>query len=108
MSDAEQLGPAGQDRSPGARFHRRLDPMLLVAGGVAVGILVAALHHPQPGMYVVAGALGLGAVLRLVLRPHNAGSLVIRSRHVDVALLALLAVSVGVIAAVTPFPAGRG
>ena len=50
--------------------------------------------------------LALGAVLRLVLRPRQAGSLVVRSRQVDVLMLTGLAVAVGVMAAVTPFPSG--
>ena len=87
--------------------RRRPDPMLAVIVGVAVGVVIAAMRHPQPGMFVVAAALALGAVLRLVLRPHEAGSLVVRSRQVDVLVLLTLAVAIGVIAAVTPFPAGR-
>jgi hypothetical protein len=46
--------------------------------------------------------------LRLVLRPRQAGSLVVRSRQVDVVILGGLAVAVGVMAAVTPFPSGSG
>lgn len=88
-------------------MRRRADPLLAVIVGVAAGVLLAAFRHPQPGMYVVAAALGLGAVLRLVLRPHDAGSLVVRSRQLDVLVLMTLAVATGVIAAVTPFPAGR-
>ena len=87
--------------------RRRPDPLLGVILGVAVGVVLAAIRHPQPGMYVVAGALGLGGVLRLVLRPRDAGSLVVRSRQLDVLVLLTLAVAIGVIAAVTPFPAGR-
>jgi hypothetical protein len=82
---------------------RRLDPLLGVLAAVAVGIALAAAHHAQPGMYVVAGALALGAVLRLVLRPRAAGSLVVRSRRVDVATLVVLAVAVASITAATPF-----
>lgn len=81
--------------------------MLGVILGVAAGVAIAAARHPQPGMYVVAAALGLGAVLRLFLRPRAAGSLVVRSRQLDVLVLATLAIAIGVIAAVTPFPAGR-
>jgi len=87
--------------------RRPPDPLLGVLSGVAVGVLVAALHHPQPGMFVVAAALAAGAVFRLLLKPRDAGSLVVRSRQVDVLTLAVLAVTVGVIAAVTPFPGGR-
>jgi hypothetical protein len=46
-------------------------------------------------------------VLRLVLRPRAAGSLVVRSRQLDVLVLMTLAITTGVLAAVTPFPAGR-
>jgi hypothetical protein len=75
--------------------------------GVAAGVVIAAARHPQPGMFVVAAALAVGAVLRLVLRPRAAGSLVVRSRQLDVLVLVTLAITIGVLAAVTPFPAGR-
>ena len=87
--------------------RRRLDPIIFVLLGVVVGAVVATLRHPQPGMFIVAGTLAVAAVLRLLLRPRDAGSLVVRSRHIDVLLLALLAVVIGTLAAVTPFPAGR-
>ena len=88
-------------------LRRRRDPLVAVIAGVALGVVLAAAKHPQPGMFVVAGALAVGAVLRVVLRPRSAGSLVVRSRQLDVLLLVTLAVAIGVIAAVTPFPAGR-
>jgi uncharacterized membrane protein YccC len=101
----EEPNPPGADLATPAR--RRVDPLLLVLAGVAVGVTMAATHHPQPGMFVVASAFALGAVLRLVLRPRAAGSLVVRSRQVDVLVLVTLAVTIGVIAVVTPFPAGN-
>jgi hypothetical protein len=85
--------------------RRRVDPLVLVLAGVVVGIVVAVLRRPQPGMLVIAGTLAVAAVLRLVLRPRAAGSLVVRSRQVDVVVLAVLAAAVGVLALVTPFPA---
>jgi hypothetical protein len=87
--------------------RRRIDPMFAVIAGVAAGVVIAAARHPQPGMYVIAVALATGALLRLVLRPRSAGSLVVRSRQLDVLVLLTLAVAIGVIAAVTPFPPGR-
>jgi hypothetical protein len=81
--------------------------MFAVIAGVAVGVVIAAARHPQPGMYVIAVALAAGALLRLVLRPRSAGSLVVRSRQLDVLVLLTLAIAIGVIAAVTPFPPGR-
>jgi hypothetical protein len=88
--------------------RRRIDPLLAVVLGVGVGIVVAALRQPQVGMFLMSGALAVGAVLRLVLRPRQAGSLVVRSRQVDVAVLAGLAIALGVLAAVTPFPSDGG
>lgn len=86
--------------------RRRNDPLALVVATVAVGVLIAALHHPRSGMWVAAGGLAGGAALRIVLSPRNAGSLVVRSRRMDVVVLAGLAVALAVLAAVTPFPAG--
>ena len=85
--------------------HRRLDPLWPVVLVVGAGIVLVALHRLRPGMYVVAAGLAAGAALRLVLRPRAAGSLVVRGRHVDVAVLALLAVGIAVLAAVTPLRA---
>jgi hypothetical protein len=87
--------------------RRRPDPLIGVVLGVAAGVVIAAARHPQPGMFVVSAAFAVGAVMRLVLRPRAAGSLVVRSRQLDVLVLVTLAITIGVIAAVTPFPAGR-
>lgn len=88
--------------------RRRFDPLAVIAAAVAVGVLIAALHHPRTGMFVACGALGAGGVLRLVLSPRNAGLLVVRKRRVDVVVMLGLALALGVLAAVTPFPAGQG
>ncbi|HEU5033751.1 MAG TPA: DUF3017 domain-containing protein [Mycobacteriales bacterium] len=108
MTEAPEQPPGSSEVAAPAPTRRRLDPLLVVLTGVAAGVLVAALHRPEPGMFVIAGSLALGAVLRLVLRPRAAGSLVVRSRHVDVLALTVIAVAVAVLAAVTPFPPGRG
>lgn len=89
-----------------APTRRRIDPLAPVAIVVAVGIGIAALRHPRVGMYVAAGGLAAAALLRLVLRERDAGSLVVRIRRIDVVVLAGLAIALGVLAAVTPFPAG--
>lgn len=88
--------------------HRRVDPLLLVILGVAAGIIIAAVHRPEAGTWVVCGSLTVAALLRLVLLPRDAGLLVVRSRRVDVLTLAGLAAAVGVLAAVTPFPTSGG
>lgn len=88
--------------------RRRVDPLLLVVAVVAIGLIVAGVHQPQVGMWIVCGALAVAAVLRLVLRERDAGSLVVRIRRLDVLVLAGLAIALGVFAAVTPFPTGSG
>jgi hypothetical protein len=94
--------------TPDPAARRRPDPLLVVVITVAVGVLFAAVHHARTGMWVAAAGLAAGALLRLVLSPRNAGSLVVRKRRLDVFVLAGLAVALGVMAAVTPFPAGQG
>jgi hypothetical protein len=65
-------------------------------------------HHPQAGMFVVAGSFGAAALLRLVLRAQAAGFLVVRNRRIDVGVLAAFGAAIAVLAAVTPFPSGHG
>jgi hypothetical protein len=91
-----------------ASSRRRIDPLAPVSLVVAAGIGITALHHPRVGMWVAAGGLAVAAVLRLVLRERNAGSLVVRIRRIDVVVLAGLAIALGVLATVTPFPSGTG
>jgi Protein of unknown function (DUF3017) len=85
-----------------------VDALTVVVGVVALGVLIAALHHARIGMFVACGGLVLGALLRLILSPRNAGSLVVRRRRVDVVVLAGLALVLGIFAAITPFPHGQG
>lgn len=83
---------------------RRADPLLLILAGLAAGVAVVVAHHPRTGLFVCAGSVGIGALLRTVLRPRDAGGLVVRSRRVDVVALAGVAVAIAIIAAITPFP----
>jgi hypothetical protein len=103
--EPEIVQPAGM---PAQSAVRRIDPLAVVVATVAVGVLIAALHHPRTGMYVACGGLALGGLLRIVLSPRNAGLLVVRKRRMDVVVLLGLALALGVLAAVTPFPAGSG
>jgi hypothetical protein len=100
--DAQPVGTSSPPRS------RPRDPLAFVVATAAIGVLIAALHHPRTGMFVVCGALAAGGLLRLLLSPRNAGLLVVRKRRVDVVVLLGLALALGVLAAVTPFPAGQG
>jgi hypothetical protein len=90
------------------RPPRHGDPLLAVVVVVAAGIATLTLHRLRAGMYVIAAGLAVAAVLRLLLRPRAASSLVVRSRQADVVVLAALAVGIAVLAAVTPLSGGAG
>ena len=90
------------------RVRRSPDPLLLVLGGVGAGIGLVVDRQIRVGLYVCAVSLIVAALLRLALRPRAAGNLVVRSRHVDVAVLLAAAIAVAVLAAVTPFPHSSG
>jgi hypothetical protein len=90
------------------RPRRRPDPLIGVTLLVVAGLVVAGFHQPQVGVWIICAALAAGAVLRLVLRERDAGSLVVRIRRLDVVIMAGLAVTLGILAAVTPFPSGKG
>src|SRR5436309_2223310 len=71
-------GRSVSDPAPPARHG---DPLLAVVVIVGAGIATLTLHRLRAGMYVIAAGLAVAAVLRLLLRPRAASSLVVRSRH---------------------------
>ncbi|MDQ1746748.1 MAG: hypothetical protein QOD07_1011 [Frankiaceae bacterium] len=95
-SDPSPVDPGPVRRSP--------DPLLLVLAGIAAGVGLIVDREVQTGLYACAATLLVAALLRLALRPRAAGNLVVRSRHVDVAVLLAAAAAIAVLAAVTPFP----
>ncbi len=78
--------------------------MLLLAGlGLVIINYRTGMGYPwRRGLFVMATGPLLGALLRLVLPPRQAGMLVVRSRGVDVALLAGLGLALLLLAAVVP------
>ena len=84
------------------RLANELPAVTVVATGVAGIVYAAAFHHWRRGLYVVAVALLLGAVLRLVLPTRRTGSLVVRSRAVDVLTLTVFAAGVAFLARAVP------
>jgi hypothetical protein len=77
--------------------------LAVLAVGLAGVVVATALHHWRAGLYVVAAALLLGAVLRLVLPARQVGSLAVRAKPVDVATLLVLGVALALLAgAVAP------
>ena len=77
-------------------------PLLAVLVAVALGLLVVAVDHWRLGLVIIGLALLGGAVLRLLLPVRRAGFLAVRSRPVDVVLLAGTGLALAVIALMIP------
>jgi hypothetical protein len=63
-------------------------PLLAVLVAVGVGLLLVTVDHWRKGLIVVGLALVGGALLRLLLPERRVGFLAVRSRPIDVALMA--------------------
>jgi len=73
---------------------------------VVGGLLVVAAGRFRSGAVVMAVGVSLALVLRLLLPHARAGMLAVRSKGVDIAVLATLAVATGVLALWVPPPSG--
>ena len=78
-------------------------PLLVVLLAVGTGLLMVSIEHWRRGLIVVGMALVGGGLLRLLLPLRRVGFLAVRSRAVDVVLLA--GVGVVLIAFVLAIPA---
>jgi hypothetical protein len=79
-------------------------PYLFVLSGVAAGLTLVAMRHPKRGSVLVAAAVLLGALARLVLPESQVGLLATRKRWTDVLILVVFAIGIAVIAYVVPPP----
>jgi hypothetical protein len=77
-------------------------PLLLVLVGVAVGLVMVAFEHWRRGLVVVGVALVCGGLMRLLLPVRRVGFLAVRSRPVDVVLLAGVGVALAAFALAIP------
>lgn len=77
-------------------------PLLVVLAAVGVGAGYAVFGHWRRAALMVAGALLLAAVLRLVLPREMGGLLVVRRRWIDVTILAVLGIATAVVALAVP------
>jgi hypothetical protein len=79
-------------------------PLLAVLVVVGVGLVVVAFDHWRKGVVIMGVALIGAALLRLLLPVRRVGFLAVRSRPVDVVLLAVTGLAVIVIVLTIPFP----
>jgi hypothetical protein len=79
-------------------------PLLAVLVVVGIGLVVVAFDHWRKGVVIMGVALMGAALLRLLLPVRRVGFLAVRSRPVDVVLLAVTGLAVTVIVLTIPFP----
>jgi len=77
-------------------------PLLAVLVAVGVGLLVLTVGHWRTGMVIIGLALIGAAVLRLLLPVRRVGFLAVRSRPVDVVLMAGAGLALTVVALTIP------
>lgn len=76
--------------------------LMLVLVAVAIGVGFAVTEYWRRAALMFAGAMMLGAGLRLVLPRRLAGLLVVRRRSIDVTVMALIGIAITVAAFVVP------
>ena len=79
-------------------------PLLAVLVVVGIGLLVLTFDHWRTGIVIIGLALIGAAVLRMFLPVRRVGFLAVRSRAVDVVLLAGTGLVLTVIVLLIPFP----
>lgn len=77
-------------------------PLGIVTLGLIGSLVVVAADDFRRGALLFAGFVLLGAAFRLVLPSRRAGLLVLRGRTVDVSMMALLGLSIAVLAIIVP------
>jgi hypothetical protein len=78
----------------------------VVLAVLVTGLVTVMLHHFRRGGDLVGLSLVIAAALRLVLSPRRAGLLVVRSRALDVAVLAVLGIGIMALTQIVPVPKG--
>lgn len=83
---------------------RKQWPIAVVLAVVAAGLVVVAVGHFRRGTVLLSFGITLALFLRLLLSQDDAGMLAVRSKRVDVLVLAVLAVGTSVLALWVPPP----
>ncbi|GAA2085855.1 DUF3017 domain-containing protein [Actinomadura alba] len=96
-----RTGPKARGGAP--RWLGQL-PYLFVLSGTFAGLALVAMRHPKRGSVLVAAAVLLGALARLVLPESQVGLLATRKRWTDVLILVVFAIGIAVTAYVVPPP----
>ncbi len=89
-------------RLPRSRFREW--PISLVMLGIGLSMIFVATDHFRRGSLVLAVSVVLATFFRLFLPENQAGMLAVRSKGVDVAVLAVLGVGLTIFALWVPAP----
>jgi hypothetical protein len=105
-SQPGQIQQTGQEAAHGAALKFRQLPYLAVLFCLVVGLVLIwqGVHLVQSGTLVLAGALLIAALARLILPERRAGMLSSRRRSVDVAIFGVLGIGLLVAGIVVPAP----
>jgi len=79
-------------------------PITLVLIGVGVAMLTIGLDYFRRGCVILSASVLLAAFLRLMLPDSEAGMLAVRSRKIDVAILAVLGIGLSIFTFWVPAP----
>jgi hypothetical protein len=79
-------------------------PITVVLVGVVAALLLVAFNSFRLGAVLLAASVLLAAFLRLLLPDEDAGLLVVRTKRIDVGLLAVMGVALSVLAFWVPEP----
>jgi hypothetical protein len=99
-------GPTASDPVPLRRPRSWLRewPIGVVLIGVALAMLLIALDSFRAGAVLLSASVLLAAFLRLFLPEADAGMLVVRSRRIDVTLLAFMGIGLSILSFWVPPP----
>ncbi|MGV8846271.1 DUF3017 domain-containing protein [Tessaracoccus sp.] len=87
---------------PAEKFLTNPWPLMVVLAVLCAGLVLLGVGAWRSASLVIAAALALAALLRLVLRARVAGLLVVRRRWVDVLGLAVMAAGIATLALIVP------
>lgn len=102
--DSEHDGNVVPIRRPARSRWLAQWPITLVLIGVGIAMLMIGLDYFRRGCVVLSASVLLAAFLRLMLPEGEAGMLAVRSRKIDVAILAVLGLGLSVFTFWVPAP----
>ncbi|MFT4288829.1 DUF3017 domain-containing protein [Nocardioides sp.] len=109
MDDTEATPEeSGRPSAPDVEEERRYPSTiggacyLVILAAVAAALVVVAAGHWRTGVHILAVALIVAALLRLILRQRDAGMLAVRGRFLDAGLLLVVGGALYVLATTIP------